>query len=180
MFIQKVKKAKRSGRLGHIEAFVDALRDRLDLSVQLLLYSVKVEPILIGQKIDGQTQVTITARTTNSVQVRLGVLWEIKIDDDIYGRNIDTASEQIRADQIFALTISKVVENTISVVLRHFGVNVEATEPKLGNALSQKLYTLNGVTEDDTLVDVQFFEESVQAVYFLPLFYECVILSNTL
>jgi len=53
------------------------------------------------------------------------------------------------------------MKDTISLVLGHLSVNVETAEAKLSDALSKKLYTLNRVAKDDTLVNVKFFEESI-------------------
>jgi hypothetical protein len=44
----------------HIKAPVDALRDGLNFSAELLLDLVKVESILVGNKVDCQTKVTKT------------------------------------------------------------------------------------------------------------------------
>jgi len=53
------------------------------------------------------------------------------------------------------------MEDAISLILGHLSMNVETAETKLGDALSKKLYTLNRVAKDNTLVNVQFFEESI-------------------
>ena len=49
---------------------------------------------------------TETSGATNSVKIGLGHAGEVKIDDDIDGLNIDTTSEQIRANQITAETLN--------------------------------------------------------------------------
>ena len=69
---------------------------------------------------------TETARSTNSVQVRLRVLREVKVDDNVDGLNVDTTSEEIRRNQVTACTVAEIVENAVTVRLNHFGVNVEA------------------------------------------------------
>jgi hypothetical protein len=74
-------------------------------------------PVLVSQKVDGQSQMTITTRTTNPVQVGLGVFREVKIDDYVDGGYIDTTSEQVRTNQVFAFTVSEIMEYTISVIL---------------------------------------------------------------
>jgi hypothetical protein len=38
---------------------------------------------------------TVTSRTADPMQISLGVLWEIKVDDNIDSLNVDTTSEEI-------------------------------------------------------------------------------------
>ena len=51
--------------------------------------------IFVGNQIDGNTQMSESTRTTNSMQVRLGHFGEIKIDNHVYCLNVDTARKQI-------------------------------------------------------------------------------------
>jgi len=78
-----------------VETLVDVLRDRLYLSAQLLFNPVEIETVLVGHKVNGETQMPKASGTTNSVKIRLRVLGEIKVDDDIDGLNVDTTSEQV-------------------------------------------------------------------------------------
>ena len=105
-----------------IELLFDNLWDRLNLSSQLLLNQIKVETILPINQVNSQTQMTKPARTTNTMKIGLSVLREIKVDDDIDGLNIDTTSEEIRTDKVTTNAIPEVVENTVTVVLKHTGV----------------------------------------------------------
>lgn len=136
---------------------------------------------------------SITTGTTDSVQISLGMFGEIKIDNNVYGGDINSSGEQIRAHKIFTFTISEVMEDAVSVLLsglvttyqhvlylRHLGMDVKATETKLGNTLGQELHTLNRVTEYDTLINVELLEKSKETVDLLSLFYESVILCDTL
>lgn len=80
-------------RLIDIELLFDDLRDRLNLSSQFLFDSIKVETILPIDQVNSQTQMTKPARTANAMKIRLGILWEIKVNDNIDGLNIDTTSK---------------------------------------------------------------------------------------
>jgi hypothetical protein len=66
--------------------------------------------------------------------------------------NIDTSSEQIGADEVATHTIAEVVENSISVLLEHSSVRVEARVAQLCNLLRKKFNSVGGVAENDRLV----------------------------
>ena len=59
------------------------------------------------------------------------------------------------------------MKDPVPVFLPHLGVNVEAGVPQLSDLLGKEFYSLNGVAEDDALIDLQFGEESVEAVHLL-------------
>lgn len=81
--------------LRNVERRFDLGRDGLDLSAQLLLNLVKIESVVIRDEVDGQTQVSEAPRTPNSVEVRLTVLGEIKVDHHIHGLDVNTTGKQI-------------------------------------------------------------------------------------
>lgn len=167
------------GGLVDVEILFDDRGNGLDLGAELLLYPVQVEPVFPVDQIDGQAQMSKTTRSTNAVQIRLSVLWEIEVDDNVDSLDIDTTSQQIGADKVSAYAIPEIVENTVAVVLEHASVRVEAGVSQLSDLLSQQLDTVGGVTEDDRLVDLQLVEQGVQAMDLLLLLYESVVLGNT-
>ena len=59
------------------------------------------------------------------------------------------------------------MEHSVPVLLSHLGVNVETGVAQLSDLLRQQFHSLDRVAEDDALVDLQFGEESVEAVHFL-------------
>jgi hypothetical protein len=140
---------------------------------------VKIEAIFPVDQIDSQTQMSKTTRSTNPMQICLGVLREIKVDYNVDGLNIDTTSEQVRTDEVSAYTIAEVVEDTITVVLKHTRMRVEAGISKLSDLLSEKLDTVRRITENDGLINLELVEEGVQAVDLLLLLNESVVLSDT-
>ena len=111
-----------------------------------------------------------SARPTNSVKVSLRILREVKVDDHIDGHNVDTASEQVCADQAPGLSTLEVVIDPVSVALLHARVDKEARVAQLRDLLRQELNSLRRVAENDGLINVELGEESVQAVQFLTLF----------
>jgi hypothetical protein len=52
---------------------------------------------------------TKSSRSTNSMQVSFCVPWEVKVDNHIYGQNIDTTGENVCANQASCLSIFEVV-----------------------------------------------------------------------
>lgn len=152
----------------------------LNLRSEFLFDAEQIHAIVVSNKIHGDAQVTETAGSTDSVQVRLRILREVEVDDDVDGLNIDTASEEIRRHQVAASAVAEVVEDAVAVRLNHLGVNVEARISKFGDFPSEQLYASDAVTENDGLVDLKFAEEGVQAVHLLLFFDEGVVLGDTL
>lgn len=121
--------------LGHVQALVDGAGDGLDVGHQLVLDGLQVEAVLGRDQVNGQTQMSKPARSSNSMQVGLRVFGKVKVDDHIYCLDVDTSSEQISADQVSAQSVSKIMENSISVFLHHLGMNVETGVAQLSDLL---------------------------------------------
>ena len=75
--------------------------------------------------------------------------------------------------------ITEFMENTVSVCLLHFCMNVIARVPQLGNLLRKKLDAVHGVAEDNALVDFELRKQGVEAMHLLPFFNVCIKLGNT-
>lgn len=162
-----------------IQSLVDLRRNRLDLGTQLLFDFVQVVSVIPGHQVDGQTQVAKSTGTTNSVQVGLGGLGEVEVDDDIDSLDVNTSGQQIGAHQITHLALSKFVENFVSSQLGHFSVGIVTRVAKLSDLLGQQLDSVGGVTKNNGLINLQLAEKSVQTVQFLLLFNEGVKLGDT-
>eukprot|EP00994_Dinema_validum_P004401 NODE_2448_length_694_cov_57.108527_g1997_i0.p3 GENE.NODE_2448_length_694_cov_57.108527_g1997_i0~~NODE_2448_length_694_cov_57.108527_g1997_i0.p3 ORF type:complete len:107 (-),score=9.38 NODE_2448_length_694_cov_57.108527_g1997_i0:34-354(-) len=76
-----------------VQVCVNTLRNWVDLRAQLILNFIQAEPVSIGYKIDGNSQVTVTPRAPYSVQVCLAVFGVVKIDDHIHGLDVNSSSE---------------------------------------------------------------------------------------
>jgi len=70
------------------------------------------------------------------MKVRLRILGEVKINDNIHCLYVNPTCKEIRTDKVAAGTVSKVVENAVAVGLDHFSVNVEARITQLSDFLS--------------------------------------------
>ena len=73
---------------------------------------------------------------------------------------IHTPGEEIGADEIAAVALSEVVEDSIAVRLAHLRVDVVAAVADLRDLLRQQLHALSRVAEDDRLIDAQLKWES--------------------
>ena len=71
--------------------------------------------------------------SSHPVEVRLGSLWEIKVDDDVDSLNIDTSSEEVRTNKVSGQSIPEIVENSVSVGLLHLGVRIETRVSLFGD-----------------------------------------------
>ena len=105
--------------LGDVEALVDVPGDGLDLGAQLRLDPVKRESVIIGDQVDGHSEVTISAASSDPVKVGLGHLGEVEVDDHVDRLDVDTASEEVAADQIPAQAGAEVVENSVTMSLEN-------------------------------------------------------------
>lgn len=69
---------------------------------------------------------TKTSRTSDSVQVRFAIFWEVEVDDNIDRLNVDTSCEEIRRYKMSCSAIAKLVKDTVAIRLLHLGVDVVA------------------------------------------------------
>lgn len=122
---------------------------------------------------------TETTGTTNPMQIRLCILGEVKVDNNVDRLDIDTSRQQIRANEIAAHAIAEVVEHAVTVLLKHAGMRVEARVAQFSDLLRQQLDTVCGIAENDGLIDLELGEESVQAMNLLLFFDKSIELCDT-
>ena len=120
-----------------------------------------------------------SARSADSVQVRLRVLWKVKIYNNIDGLDVDASGEQVGADEVSALSAPKVMEHSIAMVLGHLCMDVVTTVAYLCDLLCQQLDSACRVAKYDRLVDSEFGEEGVQAVDLLSLIHIGIVLCDS-
>lgn len=89
------------------------------------------------------------------VQVGLSHLGEVEVDDYVDGLDINSSGEQVGAHEVAAQPGTEVVKDSITVALRHFGMDVVATVTQLRDLLCQQFHSLSRVAEYDRLVDLQ-------------------------
>ena len=105
--------------LGDVEALVDVPGDGLDLCAQLRLNPVERESVIVGDQVDGHSEVTISAAAPDPVQVSLSHLGEVEVDDHVDGLDVDTAGEEVAADQVPAQAGAEVVEHSVAMSLEN-------------------------------------------------------------
>jgi hypothetical protein len=101
------------------------LRDWLNLRAQFLFNPVQIETVLIGHEINGEAEMSKASRSTNSVEICLRVLGEVKVDNDIDSLDIDAAGKEIGTDEVSADTIAEVMENAVAMRLQHLCMRIE-------------------------------------------------------
>lgn len=89
------------------------------------------------------------------MQIRLGGLWEVEVDDDIDGLDIDTSRQEVGADEVSGETLLEVVEHSVSVGLLHLGMGVETRVPQFSDFACEELDAAGVVAEKDRLVDLE-------------------------
>ena len=135
--------------------------------------------VIVRDQIDRQTEVTESTRSANSVQIGFTIFGEIEVDDYIDRLNVNSASEKIGSNKMSCRSVAKFVKYAVAVCLLHLGVNIIAGITQLRNLFGKKLDAIDGVTEDDTLIDLELRKQCVQAMDLLTLFYVSVELGNT-
>lgn len=155
--------------LADVETAVNLGRDWTDLRSQILLHHPQGVTIIVGDQVHRQSQVTETSRPADAVKVRLGVLGEVKVDDDVHALDINAACEEVGRHKVAGAPVTELVEDAVAACLLHFGVYVETRVAQLCDFLGEELDTVDGVAEDNGLVDLQLGEESVEAVDLLAL-----------
>jgi len=116
----RVDRVERKGDKSHsVQVLVDVLRNRADLAVEFFLNLEQVGLVVFSDEVDGDTEMSKTTRSTDSVEMGLCILREIEVDDNIHTLDVDTSCEKISANQASSLSILEVMIDTISVALLH-------------------------------------------------------------
>lgn len=100
------------------------LRHGLYLGVELFLDLDDVFLVVFGDKVDGQTDLSIPATTAYSVQIGAALVREVEVDHHIHCRYIDASSDQVRPDQSLELTLSEALEHLRPFLCLHSRVQV--------------------------------------------------------
>ena len=91
----------------------------------------------------------------NPVEIGLGHLGEVEVDDHVDGLDVDAPGQEVGADQVPAQAGPEVVEDSVPVVLGHPRVDVVAAVAEVGDLLGQQLHSLRRVAENDALIDLE-------------------------
>ena len=78
------------------------LRNWFDFSAEFGFNFVQGESVIVGDEVDSYSEMAEPSRPTDSVQVGFCHLREVEVDDNVDSLDIDTASQQVGADQVSA------------------------------------------------------------------------------
>ena len=117
--------------LHRIKGWIYFRRNRQDFCAQLLFYCKQIQFVFVSNKIDRKSQMSVSSRSPDTMQVGFSVVREIKVDDNIHGLNIDATRAQIRRYKASTISIAESVEHFVPIFLQHFGVDVVTRESKL-------------------------------------------------
>jgi len=63
-------------------------------------------PVLIGDKVDGHTKMAVSSGPADTMQICLGLLREVKVDDNVHSLNVYTSCEQVCMHKPFSVEIN--------------------------------------------------------------------------
>lgn len=150
------------------------------MGAKFLFDLVKIEAIIVGDEIDGETEMAKTTRATDTMEIGLRVFGKVKVDDDVDGLNVDTTSKEIGRNEITTGAVSKVMENAVAVFLLHAGVDKEAGITEFGDLLGEKFNALDRVAKDDRLIDLKTRKECIETLNLLTFINKGIVLSDAL
>ncbi len=93
-----------------VEVGVDFTRDRRDLSMELCFYFEEGLFISFCNEVDSESKMSEAACAADAMQVGIGFIRHVEIDDDVDCVNIDATGEEIRAHETALLSIAEVME----------------------------------------------------------------------
>lgn len=96
-----------------VKIFVNVLWNGDNLSWQLRLNLEKILLIIVGDEVDGQTEVTESSWSADSMQVGLSVVREVEVYHNVNGNDIDTSREDVGAYETTCLSILEVMVDPI-------------------------------------------------------------------
>ena len=59
------------------------------------------------------------------MQVSLGILWEVEVDDDVDSLDVYTTGEEVGAYEVAAYALAEVMKHAVAMRLQHLRVRVE-------------------------------------------------------
>lgn len=155
------------GELGNLdlEAGLDSLED--------LLVAV------ISDKGDSQTLGTETTSTTDTVEVGVGNLGNIVVDDDVDAGNINTTGKDIGSDQDTLVELLERLEAGDTLILSHLRMNADGGEVALDQELVELVGAAHGLDENADLVELESIQQIVELAVLALLVQVDVVLLQT-
>lgn len=178
---KNVLRGKKTNDLGsHVGRDINLLGElgNLDLETGLdALQNLGVS--IIGDKSDGETLGTETTSTTDTMEVGVGCVRDVVVDDDVDTGDIETTGKDVSGDEnaLVELLEGLVLGNTIR--LFHRSVNGDTGEVALLQQLVELLSAGNRLDKDADLVELEGIQEVVELAVLLGLGDSNVVLLET-
>ena len=96
-----------------IKVLVNVLWDRLDCGIQIVFNIEHVILIFLTNEVECETKMAESTGTTNPMKIGIGLSWEIKVDNNVHGDDIDTSSEHIGGYETASFASLEVMEDAI-------------------------------------------------------------------
>ena len=100
-----------------IQILINILRDRLDLSIELIFNLEQVLLVILCNEVDSQTKMTESSWSANSVQVCLSIPREVEVDHNVHWEDIDTSCKDVSADEAPGLTVLEIMIDSILMIV---------------------------------------------------------------
>ena len=81
--------------LGHVQSLVNFFRNWHDFGIQFLLDLEQGHAVLVRDEVDSNAKMAKASRTADPMEVGLGGLREVKVDDNVDGWDVYAASEEV-------------------------------------------------------------------------------------
>lgn len=112
-----------------------------------------------GNEGNGETLGSEATGTTHTVQVLVGLLGEVVVDDHVHLLHIDATAEQLRRHQNTVLEVFELLEVLETRLRRHVSRDARVAEVLLVEDAGELLRARAVADEDDDLVELQGVEE---------------------
>lgn len=148
------------------------IESRLDLLQDLLVF-------LAGDERNSQTLGTESTGSTDSVQVLVGLAWQVVVDSQVNSLDIDTSTEDISRNTDTLVELLERLVSSNSLLLLHGRVDSNGWEVTSTQQLVQFVSSQGRLDEDNNLVELQGVQQVGQLLVLFFLVQLDVVLLQT-
>lgn len=145
----------------------------LDAVEDLLLF-------LVGNESDGESLGSEPSCSAYSVQVAVGGVRHVEVEDDVDLGNVDSSSEDISGDHDSGATLIEFTELGNPLMLLHGSMTSDGRDGLFIQVLAEEVGSFSLPHEDDHLVELELVNQFQQSLDLLVLRYLQVVLSQTM
>lgn len=158
-----------------VQGLVDVFGHGVDLGVKFAFDFDDVLLVLLGDEVDGQSDLPVPAAAADAVQVDVGLVGEVEVDDHVDGLHVDAAGDEVGGDQSLELALAEAFEHPYALISLHVGVEVLVLVLLVVEFAGEGFGALVAAAEDDALVDDQLAVDLVDGPHLLPLVHQHVV-----